>query len=191
MSVEIEIAQERSEIDNVLAFVRDLVISNDEDFKFASDTLKGANRNWKRLEERRTAVTKPILTAKRGVDILFKPALDGLSEIDKVLRSKIGEYTAKKESERIAVMQASAAVFREGGTPTEIIPERPEASGVSVKAVWTWEVLDAAEVPREFCSPDEAKIQASRDWSAYNEQFPPPPIPGIRFFQRQTVRVRS
>ena len=186
-----EIETDKSKIGEIWAFVQSFVITSDDDFHFASDILKSAKTVEKEIEQKRVSVTKPILDAKRNADALFKPNLDKLKEIDAVLRKKIGDYLARVEAERVAVMHKSAETFNAGGTPVEIIPERPEAKGISSRAVWAFEVTDPDLVPRQFCSPDVDKIKASRDWSAYNEHFPPPPIPGIRFFQEQKVRVRT
>lgn len=186
-----EVSEEKTKIKAVLEFVEGFIIQSDDDFTFAGRVIRDAKATFKRIDERRREITSPLLQAKQSVDALFRPALDSLTGVEALLKKKIGEYTAAKERERAAVMLDSANTYATGGVPTAIIPARPEAQGVSVRNVWEYEIIDADQVPRNFCSPDHDKIKMSRDWSAYNEHHPPPPIPGIRFYQTQAVRVRS
>lgn len=184
-----EARDEATEFAKHLRTVQALEIVTSEDFAIAADMVKGARSHWKRLDERRKAITKPILDSKKKVDELFDPALDALKEIETVLKRKIGEYTKAQEAAQIAAMQASASEYQAGGTPTAIIPEVSRAKGVSVNSVWDFEITDPERVPRHLCSPDPAKIKAEI-WYADTPRTPPRNIPGITFRLRTDVIVR-
>lgn len=185
-----EVSAEQGQIKNSLDFVATFMITSAEDFTFAGECVRDAKANWKRLEARRTAITGPLNAALASVNDLFRAPLASLAQIERVLKGKIGAYTAAQEAERSAVMNRSAAHFAAGGTPTEIIPVRPETPGVSVKAQWDYEIEDPDLVPREYCSPDVKKLNA-RVAMADTARTPPRPIPGLRFFLHQAVRVRG
>jgi hypothetical protein len=175
---------------DALVMVKGLNLVTEEDFTFAADLVKLAHDNIKRLDKRRTAITKPILDAKRAVDGLFKPALDVLNEIKAVLEGKIGAHVRAQQEAQVLAMNTQAAAFAAGQTPTEPIPEVPEAKGVSVKSRWVADVVDPEAVPRELCSPDPEKI-ARAIWYADTPHTPPRPIPGLTFRLETDVTVRT
>jgi hypothetical protein len=186
-----EAETEAAEYQDALTTVRRLEIITEIDFSYAGDLVKHAHANWKRLEERRTEITKPMLASKRKVDDLFKPALTALAEIQSTLKGKIAAYTEAQRAAQIQAMHSSADVFAAGGTPTEAIPEVPTVKGVSVgRSYWVADVVDPDAVPRELCSPDPDKI-AKAIWYADTAKTPPRPIPGIAFRLQTDVRIRS
>lgn len=189
-SIEGEALTEASNHAGTLAMIRGLDITSTEDFEFASELVKRAKANHKRLDERRTAITKPLLASKRQVDELFAPALTALKEIERALKEKIGTYTLQQTGAVVQAMQDTAAAYAAGGTPTEAIPELPTAKGITVRASWDFEIVNPAEVPRELCSPDPAKIQQAI-WYADTPHTAPRAIPGIVFKLRANVTVRA
>lgn len=176
---------------STLETVKGLRVEDNADFEFVGELVRDAHDNWRRLEARRTEITKPILAAKRGVDDLFKPALDALKQIQDALKAKIAAYTEGQRAAQVAAMTASAEQFAAGETPTVAIAEVATAKGVSVgRSYWVADIVDAAAVPRELCSPDEKKI-AEAIWYADTPQTPPRPIPGLAFRLKTDVVVRS
>ena len=190
MSTEIE-KEANSEAVNWLAtleMAQRLVIESPADFELASELAKGARINWKRLEERRTAITKPILDSKRKVDYLFKPALEALKQIENCLKTKIGTYVTSQKAKQVQAMNATADAYAAGTPLATPIPEVPTAKGISVKTEWDFDIVDPALVPREYCSPDPDKIKQAI-WYA-DTQTPPRPIPGVEFKLRTDTTVR-
>lgn len=172
-----------------LETVKGLQIADDADFAFVADLVKDAHANWKRLEERRTEITRPLLASKRKVDELFKPAQDALKQIEITLKGKIATYTEAQRAAQVEAMNVSAAQFAAGETPTAPIPDVPTAKGVSVgRSYWVAEVTDPEAVPRELCSPDAGKI-ACAIWYADTPNTPPRAIPGLAFRLQTDVRV--
>ncbi len=184
-----EVGAETKDYEWSLSTVRALEIKVPADFDLASDLAKDARTNWKRLDERRTAITKPLLASKAQVDALFKPALSALKAIEDELKAKIGAYTSAPREAAREAMAESAEQYAAGETPTAIIPEAPHAKGVSVTEYWDFEVTDPALVPREYCSPDPAKIKAGI-WYANTPKTPPRPIPGVTFALKTQTVVR-
>ena len=188
-AVRAELDPERSGVDQALTWLRDTFqITDENSLAEAGKMLIQAKSRWGELEGRRTALTKPLLAVKRGIDDLFSPVLRSLSDTEAILKAKIGGYTAAIEAQRRTLMQQSAAEFQAGGTPVAIIPEPARTAGVSVRFVWDFEVTEPDAVPRDLCSPDAAKIKNSI-WYA-DTGNPPRPVQGIRFFQREQVSAR-
>lgn len=185
-----EAEQEASTHTGTLAMVQGLDITSQGDYEFASELVRKAKAAHKRLDERRTAITKPLLASKRKVDDLFAPSLSALKEIERVLKEKIGAYAVQQTQAAATAMVTTAAVYAAGGTPTEAIPEIPTAPGISTAIYWDFEIVNPAEVPRELCSPDPEKIQRAI-WYADTPHTEPRHIPGVVFKLRADVTARA
>ncbi len=185
------IGAETSKAQQALAWLRDTFqVVDQASLDRAAELVKAAKARWKDLEAERVKITRPMLEAKNAVDDLFRPAKELYSEAETVLKGKIGAYHAQVEALRIATMQQSAAEYQAGGTPTLAIPEPATAKGVSVRHVWAFNIKAPDLVPREFCSPDPAKIKAAI-WYADTPHKPPNDIPGVEFYLADQVTVRT
>ncbi len=171
---------------DALAPLEALEITSAADLAFAGELLTSAKSRWKELEEKRTAITRPINEAKRQVDALFAPAQEPLKRAEGILKAKIAAYTIAQQAAQTEAMLAVSA--GEAGA-TLVVPSAPPP-GVSVRSVWDFEVTDDAAVPRELLSVDEAKVRKAI-WYADTERAAPRPIPGLRFFLRGKVTVRT
>lgn len=186
MQIQTEAQQYASAVEGIRAFR----VNDQATYAQAGELVKLAAANYKALNERRQEITRPILQAKNSVDALFKPGLEALAEIERLLRAKLSEYTVATTKAQAAVMQQSAAQAQMGIIPTTPIPEPPKANGVAVRVSWDFEVYDSDKVPRDLCSPDPKKI-AERIAYADTPHTPPQDIPGVRFFLRGDTRVRT
>jgi hypothetical protein len=164
---------------DALTELRALEIQTQEDLTFAGDFLVAVKARWKELEAKRTAITRPILDAKRKVDELFQPVLAPLAAAESVLRQKIGAYTVERERAAGEAMRAL----------TPIAPPEPP-KGISVKSAWDFVIEDESLVPREFWSVDPEKIRAAIGY-ADTIHVLPYPIPGVKFLLRGRVMVRT
>lgn len=179
-----ELEPERAKVDEALAKLRDLVITTDAALTWAGDTLKHAKTRAKELDAKRLEVTRPIMTAKAAIDGLFNPLIERYEEAERILKAKIAARFQAIETERRALMVASAAEHAAGGTPTAIIPEPAAVQGVSVRKVLDFEIVNPALVPRDLCSPDVAKVRAAIKLGEHE-------IPGVRVFERDQVAART
>lgn len=185
-----DLAIVKGETDESLELIKDMPLITQEDFDWFTDLVKDVSAKYKALEELRKSLTKPILESKANVDNRFKPVLGALEALEKLLKDKIAGYTLAQQKARVEVMQASAALYQAGGTPTAIIPEPAQAKGITVRELWDFEVVDENALPREYMTPDPKKIRKAI-WYADTPKTPPRPIPGVRFFLKSSVTVRS
>lgn len=189
-TIRAELDPEQAETSAAVAWIRDVFqIVDDATFATAGEMLTQAKGRWKILEDKRTSLTKPLLAVKRGIDDLFSPVLGSLAQTEQILKQKIGAFTAAREEQRRALMRSSAAEHQAGGTPIMVIPEPAKVQGVSVQVFWNFRITDPDQVPRDLCSPDQAKIGRAV-WYA-NTETPPRPISGVEFFLDQQVSARA
>lgn len=165
--------------------------SFDPVIKAAHNAHKAAVAEKKRIEE-------PLATAEG----ILKPAMAAWNQKQEEARraeeARLQALAIKAEEDRrlaeAAVAQAAgdtraaeAALAAPITTPTVVLASTtPKLDGVSFTARWTFQIVDASLIPREFLMPDEKRIgqyvRAMKD--AGN-------IPGIRIYSEQTVTGRA
>jgi hypothetical protein len=146
----------------------------------AGALLQDVKGKMKALEEQRTSATKPLLTAKTQIDGWFKPAKEALSKLETLLKRAIADYTAAQQRARLEAMAA-------GDHDTALaVPEPELPSGISVRSIWRWRVLNEAAIPREYMTVDVDKINKMvQAWKGQTN------IAGIEVFEDSTVASRS
>lgn len=187
--VQAEISPEADTISQGLVLLRGYQIVTQDDYTEAAELCKLAKIKHDKIDAERKKLTVPINAGLKAINDFFRPVLTNLKTSEDILKTKMSVYVDAEECKRRTAMAANSTVYLAGGTPTDIIPEPPKATGVAMRKVWKFEVTDPEIVPRQFCSPDPDKIKASRDWSMYSVEYPPPAIDGIRFYQDTTVSV--
>jgi len=130
----------------------------------------------KELEAKRKEIVKDPNRYVKSVNAFVKKFVRPLNTIESILKTKIAQYNhklemARREAEQKAREEAArlqAEIDREAKEkhiePTEVVPVAvPEIEKVTrsesgaaahTRKVWKAEVVDANEVPREFCAPD-------------------------------------
>lgn len=193
--VQTSLTVEASETSRAMALLERFEICSEDDYKFAGELLKSAKERWKALEEKRTAVTGPLNAALREINGWFKPAQEPYKKAEDRLKHMMSAYILTQRAKAAETMQAAAQAAQAGdieGAAAHVatLAPAPAIKGVSVREVWDFEVVDPAAVPREFLTVDVEKVK-SAIWYADTEKTPPRPIPGLRFFLKGQVSVRS
>ena len=164
--------------------------------------LRDAKGRASELEEKRKAATAPLNKSLKEINSWFKPAQEKLGALEALLKRGLNEYVRRREIEAQASMKRVEEQARQGGTPEgltaaiEAIVEPPAPlAGFSSREVWAAEVVDAAKVPREYCSPDP-KLVAALAKEANEDELSPEDVAdvlsrwGIRLFKR-TIATRG
>jgi hypothetical protein len=71
-------------------------------------------------------------------------------------------------------------------TPLVIVPAPVKAPGIQCREVWRYEVMDPAEVPREYLMIDHAKLGA-----VVRALKGAAPIPGVRMWPERTIAAKG
>ena len=165
--------------------VEPFVIEDDEDLQFIANMLKDMKKQYKELEARRKTVTKPMHDALVAFRAFYKPTLDVLKELEKLLKSKIGEYTLKQQEleEQKAKELAAAARdkdFERALAVSSTMREVPKVDGITVSEKWDYEIVSKEAVPEWAKEVSDAAVRT------YIKEFgktKPADVPGLRFFK--------
>lgn len=188
-----ELTVEAERTNKAMSLLQKFEIKSQADMEFAGELVKTVKDQWNAYEERRTAMTKPINAGLRSINDLFRPLLEPLKAAENALKTKIASYTLKMRAEQEKAMRAAAEAVQVGNTvaATELVaaiaPQAP-VQGVTVKEVWDWRITNEALVPREYLSVDPNKIKNVFTNPMHGLV---PNIPGIEFFKKGSVTVRT
>ena len=180
--------QHQAEAALVVEVVRDFKITDDVSYKAAGELLIEVKGAAKELDEVRTSFVKPLNDIVREVNAFFKPAQDFFKQAEAVAKAAIGAYVLAQRAEQQRLLLAASTAAAQV-TVAQVVAGRPDPAvtlmqaaqdaaapqmdGVSIREVFEWDLMDASQVPREYLSPDTAKINAAVKAGVHD-------IPGIR-----------
>lgn len=183
------------------------LVARAENFQIISEkTASDANTilHWianakKALQERMNFFVKPLKDHVKKIEAEFKLVSEPLIRADAIIRCKVVDYrimieeAARKEEAELRrkaeakqkKQEEKALAKGEAPPPPPPIPtiEVPKTmGGVTTVKNWTYDVEDIDKVPREYLILDSgAVMRAVRE--GVRE------IPGIRIYQKETVKV--
>jgi hypothetical protein len=177
-----EAQRELAPIISIRQLLPQFVVDSHERFQEASNILAGLKAEAKRIKERRDHFVTPAKEWIGVVTELFAPVLEAYSTAEKDLKSKLAAFDAKIEAERVAAMIANK--------PVEV-PPPAAAKGVTVRVVKKYRVVSETAVPKEFCTPDMAKINSWYATCGGSSILYPKGIPGVEEYEDRQVTSRG
>lgn len=150
----------------MLEVAESLVIDSPAMLQIAANELADIVARGRKLEETRKTITKPMDEAKKAVMDLFRPAVEMIERAERMVRTKVAEYS-ESERKRVAAERAeSERIAREEREQKEhAAREAEKAERDAIKSGDS----DAAIAARE--AAEQARNEA--DAAAF---APPPPV---------------
>lgn len=189
-ATQLALRQEAEEAEQAVSLIAQLPIATQADVDQLGVFGQEVRNRLKDLEARRKSVTQPLNQALREVNAWFKPARQHWEACKAALNTRLLEAQAQAQK---AQDEALAAIQDAGGhvdattlTQAHEAPQLPEGASVRQKASYT--ITDPAQVPRELCSPDPAKLVT---FAAAALQEGITEAPGLTFHYEQIVSQRS
>lgn len=160
---------------------------------------------WKKIEEvRKQEIQEPNGFVK-SVNTFAKVFQDRLVNIEKMFKKKVADYQyhrelerreaerkAREEAEKLQ-KQLDKEAKKKGVEPVKVgemvLPEAPKVTRTETGAShqrlhWTFEVVDAEKIPREYLVPDEKKIRQAVAMGLRE-------IPGVKIFEKASTVFRT
>lgn len=159
--LETSLAPQRTEAESALRFIAQVDLSSQAARDTAGKVLTMVRERVAALEARRKDITGPILESKRKIDALFRPVVEYWESCDQALAPRL--LAAHRAADQ-AQVKALAVVAETCGqtdalTLTQAHTSAETPQGLDLRKSWTFRVVDAASVPREYLRVDEDKIK--------------------------------
>ncbi len=199
----------RQDVDQILAKMEQLAITNDDQFQETAEFLQGIKGKQKEVKDNFEPRRAKAEAEKQKVLAEINSYKRPLEKAEIIVKKKLGEYRVEQEQKRREEEQKRLAELKtqeedrlleeaeangdESILDDEIMlakptleTEIPKMAGISFTEVWHFEIVDVKQIPRDYMIPDERKIQgvvkALKDKTN---------IPGVRVYSDQQVGARS
>lgn len=165
-TVQLDVARETKQAQGTLRELSDFAVATQEDIDIAGAFLVEVKTAWKRLEERRQEITAPLNEGLRSANDLFRPALTALAEAERLLKRKIADAQTEIQRRNREAMEAAQKALSSGDVrgaaeAAQALAPLVAPTGVTVREVWEFRVVDAALVPRQYLMVNEPAIRAA------------------------------
>lgn len=187
-----DLESDHADARSALVCAGDLALATDADAEFAGEIVREVKAKHRELDDRRKQVVAPLNEVVRTINSWFKPPMEELERVERVIKTKIAEFVRKREEEARDALARAA----EAATSTEaeqalsaLAALAGPPTGTSVRMQWKWRITDEASVPRAFLSVDAGKVTSHLRGSV-KDQGAPEPVAGLEFYQEPIVAVR-
>lgn len=175
-----------------------LVIKTDADEVKAVAELSEINKIGDSIEEKKTAIMRPLLDAQKATRELFKPLETSVTTAVAILKKKLIEYRTKKEAEQKKAEDNIKAKVEKGSIKMETGVKKLTELGqidnsvktsegsVAYKTVRKARIIDPTKVPAEYLIVDEPKAKkAALALNGLGEL-----IPGVEVYEEKELANR-
>jgi hypothetical protein len=170
------------EKDGAVVFLKEIKSAYNEAEKRRKFLVDPLNAHVKTINAEIKKFTEPLLTLEKNIKTAISDFVDAQERARQAEQNRL-LLAAQKEQEEINKLAEAEGVE----APIINVPMLNEVEthtdGATVKKVWTFEVADPAQIPREYLSPDLVAIGAAVKAGARE-------IPGVRVYQKSQVSVR-
>lgn len=206
LTTEIEVVELTAEASSLEQKAKAIIVNDDVSAGEATNLLSFIATAKKKLEERRKFFVKPLNDQVKKVNDFFKGYNAPLDKADKTLRGKVLAYRQevqrkqREEQDRLRILAAKEQERLEKkaekkGEPVPapiIVPAAPPQESTikaamgsaTAKLIWTFDITDAAQVPREYLVVDPMKIRAAVKMGTRE-------IPGVNIYSEEQLSVRA
>lgn len=185
-----ELEQRRAGYAELLRTVQNTPCEDEGQMAWHDGIIRTAKAHAEQIEAQRKEIDEPLKLAQAAVKRMFGPALDFLKSVQAASKLKIEARLSAQAANRADALRQMAdangrvdasTLATATGAEMLAVPE-----GSHLRETWTFEVVDATQLPAEFWTPDSAKLAA-----VANSQKEAASIPGVRFFARSTLVTRK
>lgn len=176
-----------------------LVIADEAAYEEAGRALLDMKAKIKVLEDQRKRWVDPLNQTVKSINAFFKPVVTEWENITESLKTAMVTYQQRIAAEKQQALLAAGQMAAQGtvvGTGAQVqqyqalvalgAAPAPRADGISMREKWSWRVVDAAKIPREYLGIDVAKVnEAVRSGKGATA------IPGIEVYREDVVVARG
>lgn len=186
--IEQDLLPEREQAEEGLRLVHAVPLTTPEHRANLADTIKGVRAYLDELEAKRTAITKPLLEAKRAVDALFKPITDCYKAIDRAASERLGQAVQEQRELQERAVEAVGQGARDDATLAVAHDSGETPAGLAEHETYEFEIVDASAIPRPFLAFDESLARSYAKAKAKTGELREDMIPGVKITRKLGFR---
>jgi len=166
---------------NLEVLQKEIIINSQDDFLQAGDVLKLVKNKIKEVDEERKSYTDPLEQSKKKLIAKAKEIIQPLEAYIEKINKAMSAWHEQQEKLRIEAerkieeerQEKMKEIEASGKMPTpedlDIMVKKPDIEATkttrgnvattSMVETWDFEIINAEEVDRKYCSPDEKLIR--------------------------------
>jgi uncharacterized phage infection (PIP) family protein YhgE len=186
------LAKVTAESKDALELLRRFTIQTPDQYQSAAEQVAVFKAEFDGIEKDRRELTDPLNQVVKKLNAKAKPATTFLETAIKLLKQAMAQWQfAEEERQRKALAEAQAKAQAgdiAGATLAlaHVESQTPKVAGTSVRSDWDFKITNPDLIPREFLTPDEAKIRAY-----VKAAKRPDAIPGVEAFETKIISTRA
>lgn len=174
-------------------------VTTPAEYETAGQMLVAIKGRIKEVEEKRKSWVEPLNKTVKSINAFFKPVITEWEVVVEGLKVAMLAYQQVAAAEKTKAFEAAKQLAMQGiitGTGIDAAQYQqlaatasahaPAAAGISAREHWSWRVVDATKVPREYLGIDVTKVNA-----AVHTGKGATSIPGIEVFRDDIMAVRG
>lgn len=173
---------------------RAVSIESQSALKSAVGALADIKTQYKRADDKRHSFVDPLLRVVDDLNAMFSPALDALANAEKILKSKVVEFTESRLAERDALI---GEVQHTDPTQRATLIERAEAlvpakvSGLAIEETASGKVVDSDAIMKWAIASNRLDLLLVNEkaLAAIARSGVDPQIPGFKVERKRTVAI--
>lgn len=184
-----ELAAIEKEISPMVSKAQSYEITNVQQVDEASVFLRELQQTEKRIEDKRTEITKPMNQSLKAINDLFKKVSAPIIQARGLLTNRIltwrreeADRIEKEEARRRKIQDAHAEMGHEVNAPVMIQRTETTIGNTRVSKVWKWKLEDFGKLPDDFKGIDGVKINAVIRGGIRE-------IPGLKIYEEEALSV--
>lgn len=191
------------DIEVITAEADTYTIQAPQDVAIATEFLVKVKGRAKRIEELRQFFVKPLNDQVKAINDRFKASLKPLEDVEAKVKRLISNYTLEQErlrheeerklqeahAKEMAKQEKAADKAGADFVPTiaptiaQAVPTiKTESGKTTTVKVWKFEIVDAAQVPREYLEVNESLVRKAVQAGARE-------IAGVRIYEDIQVKI--
>jgi hypothetical protein len=179
--------------EQTLITLRSLPIRDQRDIDSADSILRHVKAKLKWYKDEKIEARRPFNKQLERVSNWFNPAIEFYSEAERIVKARIRDGRAELEKARVVALQSVQGAHQAGDmrtvqamVQTASAAETHLPKGMHQIEHYSFQINAPDLVPRDFCSPDPAKIRAHAQ--RYGTSLP---IPGVTIWPDDTMVQRK
>jgi hypothetical protein len=186
------LAKVTDEAKDALELLRRFEITGPDLYAAAAKQVATFKSELDGVEKDRKELTDPLNKVVKALNAKAKPATTFLETAIQILKTKMGQWQFQEEARQRKALEEAAAKAQAGDVAAaqaalvHVESQVPKVAGTSSREDWDFRITNEAQIPREFLTPDLARIRAY-----VKAAKSPNAIPGVEAFPVKVISTRG
>ena len=166
----------KTDAEKVVEVIEEMTVASPVQYETAASMCADVIGQAKEIDEVRRGFVDPLNDVVKNLNNFFRPALDHLDKCEALLKKKLVSFVNGEAEKRDQLLlqagEADDTELSEELIEAAEIHVPPKVTGVSMRTLWSGEVIDVDKIPRAYMVPDVKMLKALTKAKAGDPDIP-------------------